>query len=130
MAVVSLANFKNTTLMNNSSLFYRHCLLGASVAMVGAPLAHAQEGESLDELVSNSLTNMQNNKWPEALDDPGSKLRPAAAGQRVADGFSGVEATQAPRAAALVRVSPQNLDAAVAASTLDVPDRTAYFPRA
>lgn len=54
--------------MNSSSSFYLYCLLGASVAMVGAPLAHAQAGESLDELVTNSLLNMQNNKWKEAAD--------------------------------------------------------------
>lgn len=54
--------------MNSSShSFYRACLLGASVAVVGTPLLHAQAGESLDELVSKSLTNMEANKWAEAL---------------------------------------------------------------
>jgi tetratricopeptide (TPR) repeat protein len=55
--------------MNSSShTFYRACILGTSLAAMIAPAAHAQEGESLDELVSKSLTNMQNNKWAEALE--------------------------------------------------------------
>jgi len=54
--------------MNSSShSFYRACLLGASAAIVGTPVVHAQQGASLDELVSNSLQNMEAGKWAEAL---------------------------------------------------------------
>ena len=54
--------------MNSSShSFYRACLLGASAAIVGTPTVFAQQGASLDELVSNSLQNMEAGKWAEAL---------------------------------------------------------------
>lgn len=43
----------------------RASLLGAGVALVGAPLLHAQ-GESLDEQVSKSLEFMKTGKWAEA----------------------------------------------------------------
>lgn len=53
--------------MNATSQFQRYCLLAASITLVGAPLAQAQQGKSLDELVTNSLLNMQNGKWEQAL---------------------------------------------------------------
>jgi tetratricopeptide (TPR) repeat protein len=53
--------------MNTNSFIHRYSLLGATVALVGAPLAHAQQGASLDELVTNSLINMEAGKWAEAL---------------------------------------------------------------
>lgn len=55
--------------MNSSShSFYRACILGTSLVAMIAPAAHAQEGESLDELVAKSLQNMEAGKWAEALD--------------------------------------------------------------
>lgn len=44
---------------------FRSVLLGASIALVGAPFVHAQ-GQSLDEQVSKSLELMKTGKWAEA----------------------------------------------------------------
>jgi tetratricopeptide (TPR) repeat protein len=62
-------NNQKYNLMNTSSHFPRYCLLGASIALVGAPFVQAQQGKSLDELVSQSLIHMKNNRWEQALAD-------------------------------------------------------------
>lgn len=51
--------------MKISASFRLYCMIATAFSMVASPLAHGQS-EGLDVLVSQSLTNMENNKWAEA----------------------------------------------------------------